>query len=60
MVTRVLLFAFQTPLNAVRAEECCGWVIILLVHVSLGALFLWEEVPLLTGVVPRLLCFVRS
>ena len=25
MVTKVPLFASQTPSNAVRAEECCGW-----------------------------------
>ena len=34
MVTKVPLFASQTPLNAVRAEECCGWEMVVLMLLS--------------------------
>ena len=35
MVTKVPLFASQTPSNAVRAEECCGWEMDVLMLLSI-------------------------
>ena len=34
MVTKVPLFASQTPSNAVRAVECCGWEMVVLMLLS--------------------------